>query len=102
MYFFYDLGRPIGSENDALARAICALPSRKRQIVLLSYFCGLTDKQIGVKMNRVRSAIQASRTRALKEMRENPLGFPCKNIRVRLIRKNYKASYETSNEKERS
>ena len=70
MYFFYDLGRPIGSENDALARAICALPSRKRQIVLLSYFCELTDKQIGVKMNRVRSAIQASRTRALKEMRE--------------------------------
>ena len=71
MYFFYDLGRPIGIENDALARAmICALPSRKRQIVLLSYFCGLTDKQIGVKLNRVRSAIQASRTRALKEMRE--------------------------------
>ena len=70
MYFFYDLGRPIGIENDALARAICALPSRKRQIVLLSYFCGLTDKQIGVKLNRVRSAVQASRTRALKEMRE--------------------------------
>ena len=69
-FFFYDLGHPIGIENDALARAICALPSRKRQIVLLSYFCGLTDKQIGVKMNRVRSAIQASRTRALKEMRE--------------------------------
>ena len=37
--FFYDLGQPIEIENDALARAICALPSRKRQIVLLSYFC---------------------------------------------------------------
>ena len=70
MYFFYDLGRPIGIENDALAWAICALPSRKRQIGLLPYFCRLTDKHIGVKLNRVRSAIQASRTRALKEMRE--------------------------------
>ena len=66
MYFFYDLGQLIEIENDALARAICALPSRKRQIVLLSYFCRLTD----IKLNRVRSAVQASRTRALKEMRE--------------------------------
>lgn len=69
-YSFYDLEQPVSVENDALARAISALSERKRKIILLFYFYGLTDKQIGDKLHTVRSTVQAARTRALKEMRE--------------------------------
>lgn len=69
-YSFFDLEQPISVENDALVQAISALSERKRKIILLSYFCGLTDKQIGDKLHTVRSTVQAARTRALKEMRE--------------------------------
>lgn len=67
---FDDLGRTVSIEDDNLAWALSALSQRKRQIILLSYFFGMTDQQIGVRLNVVRSTIQATRTKALREMRE--------------------------------
>lgn len=69
-YLFDDLEQPISINNDALAQALHTLSKRKRQIVLLSYFCGWTDQQIGERFHVVRSTIQAARTKALKEMRK--------------------------------
>lgn len=68
-YLFNDLEQSIAIENDALAQALHSLSRRKRQIILLAYFCDLTDQQIGERFHVVRSTIQAARTKALKEMR---------------------------------
>ena len=68
-YLFDDLELPININNDALAQALRQLSRRKRQIVLLAYFCDWTDQQIGERFHVVRSTIQAARTKALKEMR---------------------------------
>lgn len=68
-YLFDDLELPINITNDALAQALRQLSKRKRQIVLLAYFCDWTDQQIGEQFHVVRSTIQAARTKALKEMR---------------------------------
>ena len=69
-YDFRDLGFTVSIENDALAQALSTLSQRKRQIILLSYFFGMTDQQIGDRLHAVRSTIQAARTKALREMRE--------------------------------
>lgn len=69
-YDFHDLGFTVSIENDALAQALSTLSKRKRQIILLSYFFGMTDQQIGDRLHAVRSTIQAARTKALREMRE--------------------------------
>lgn len=69
-YLFDDLELPININNDVLAQALLQLSRRKRQIVLLAYFCDWTDQQISERFHVVRSTIQAARTKALKEMRE--------------------------------
>ena len=69
-YLFDDLELPVNINNDALAQALLQLSRRKRQIVLLAYFCDWTDQQISERFHVVRSTIQSARTKALKEMRE--------------------------------
>ena len=70
-YTLDNLELVVSIENDALAQALKKLSRRKRQIILLSYFAGLTDREIAEKMNEVRSTIQSARTKALREMRES-------------------------------
>lgn len=67
---FHALNRTVMIENDLLASALRMLSSRKRQIILLSYFFGWTDQKIGKRFHTARSTIQATRMRALQEMRE--------------------------------
>lgn len=67
---FHALGRTVMIENDLLADALRMLSSRKRQIILLSYFFGWTDQKIGMRFHTARSTIQAARIRTLQEMRE--------------------------------
>ena len=61
-YLFDDLELPININNDALAQALLQLSRRKRQIVLLAYFCDWTDQQISERFHVVRSTIPSART----------------------------------------
>ena len=60
----------ISVKNEQLATALQALPERKRDIVLLSYFLDMTDKEIAEKLNMVRKTVQYHRTTTLKELRK--------------------------------
>ncbi|MBS4879670.1 MAG: sigma-70 family RNA polymerase sigma factor [Firmicutes bacterium] len=68
-YSFDDLEESVKIESYELAEALRKLSKRQRQIILLSYFFGLTDQQIGERFHVVRSTIQSARSKALKELR---------------------------------
>jgi RNA polymerase sigma factor (sigma-70 family) len=56
--------------DDRLAEALSSLPDEKRDIVLLSYFLDMSDREIGEKLNMVRYTVQRRRTSSLAEMRK--------------------------------
>ena len=53
-----------------LAQALTELPDEKRDILLLSYFLDMTDREIADKLNMVRYTIQRKRVKSLKEMKQ--------------------------------
>jgi RNA polymerase sigma factor (sigma-70 family) len=67
---FCAAGHYITVRHEELAEAIAALPQDKRDIVLLAYFLGMTDKQIGKLLNLVRSTVQYKRKISLRELRQ--------------------------------
>lgn len=69
-YIFEVLGRKIIVVGDLLAEALAQLPESKRDVILLSYFLGMTDIEISQRLNAVRSTISKRRNSILKELRE--------------------------------
>ena len=63
-------GLPVVVSGDLLAEAIAHLPKGKRDVILLSYFLGLNDREISERMNVVRQTISKRRLVSLKELRE--------------------------------
>ena len=63
-------GLPVVVTGDLLADALAQLPEGKRNVILLSYFLGLNDREISEQMNISRQAITRRRNIALKELRE--------------------------------
>lgn len=57
-------------ENEELARALQALQSQNRDIVLLSFFLELTDEEIATMLHMVRRTVQYRRVKTIKEMRD--------------------------------
>ena len=78
-YVFEVLGRKIIVVGDLLAEALAQLPESKRDVILLSYFLGMTDIEISQRLNAVRSTISKRRNSILKELREylEKEGFEC-------------------------
>lgn len=69
--FMFDvLDGSISIKDERLANALQALPERKRDILLLSYFLDMTDREIAEKLNMVRKTVQYQRTSSLKELRK--------------------------------
>lgn len=64
------LGRKIIVVGDLLAEALAQLPENKRDIILLSYFLGMTDREISERLSVVRQTISKRRGGILKELRE--------------------------------
>ena len=56
--------------GNLLAAALAKLPEEKRDVILLSYFLGMTDREISDQLNVVRQAISKRRGGILKELRE--------------------------------
>lgn len=61
---------PVVVVGDILADAIERLPKEKRDVILLSYFLGMTDREISNRMNVIRQTISKRRANTLKELRE--------------------------------
>ena len=69
-HVFEVLGKQVVVTGDLLADAIAKLPERKRDIILLTYFLGLTDREISKYLNIVHQTVSKNRIRILKELRE--------------------------------
>lgn len=69
-HVFEVLGLPIVVTGDLLAEAIAQLPKDKRDVILLSYFVGMNDREISERLNVVRQTISKRRLTTLKELRK--------------------------------
>ena len=63
-------GLPVVVTGDLLADALAQLPEGKRDVILLSYFLGMTDREISDKLNIVHQTVSKRRLTTLKELRE--------------------------------
>ena len=55
-------------KNELLAEALRSLPDEKREIVLLAYFHGMKDREIGERLGMIRGTVQYKRTSTLKQL----------------------------------
>ncbi len=69
-HIFNVLGKEIVVVGNLLAEAIRQLPQEKRNIILLSYFAEMTDKEIGVLLRSYQQSICRRRAASLKLLRE--------------------------------
>lgn len=67
---FNVLGLDIVVVDDVIAEALKSLSERKRDIILLSYFLELSDREIGDKLNMLRSTVQYQRTSTLQQLKK--------------------------------
>jgi len=63
-------GFEISIENELLAEAIKSLPDKGRDIVLLSYFFGMNDREIGEKLHMIQQTVQYQRTSSISKIRK--------------------------------
>ena len=69
-HVFEVLGLPVVVTGNVLADALAQLPEGKRDVILLSYFLGMTDREISEKLNIVHQTVSKRRLVTLKELRE--------------------------------
>lgn len=67
--YFSVMGYEIGIVDGDLAQALRELPNKKIQIVLLYYFAGLSDREIGEIYGTGRTTICDQRNDAIKMLR---------------------------------
>jgi len=67
---FNVLGLDVIVTDSVIAGALENLPERKRDIILLSYFLELSDREIGDKLNMLRSTVQYQRTSTLQQLKK--------------------------------
>jgi len=69
-HIFNVQGQDIVVIGDSIAEALKSLPERKRDIILLSYFLEMTDREIGEKLNLIRATVQYQRKITLRELKQ--------------------------------
>lgn len=69
-HIFNVSGYDVGIKSELLAAALAALPDRKRDIILLYHFLGLTDQEIGNLLHMLRATVQYQRTSTLQLLKE--------------------------------
>lgn len=67
--YFDVLEYRVAVKDDRLAEALAALPSKKRDVILLSFFLDMTDTEIAEKLKVVGSTIHRRRTSSLAELK---------------------------------
>ena len=71
-YVFDVQGLPVVVNGNILADALAQLPEGKRDVILLSYFLGMTDREISEKLKRRRATLKELREYLVKEGFEWP------------------------------
>lgn len=66
---FNVLGLDVIVTDDVVAEALQSLSEHKRDIILLSYFLELSDREIGDKLNMMRSTVQYQRASTLQQLK---------------------------------
>ena len=57
-------------ENEMLYQALLLLPKKRLEIIILSFFADMTDKEIGAVLGMSRCAVQRRRATTLDKMRD--------------------------------
>ena len=60
----------VAIHDDRLAQALAELPGEARDILLLSYFLDMTDREIAERLNLVRCTVQRRRVKSLREIKQ--------------------------------
>ncbi len=68
---FKVFGYEIKVNDDQLAQAIKQLPDKKQKVILLAFFIGLKDAEIGRMMGLARSTVHYHRTDAIQKIKRN-------------------------------
>ena len=69
-HHFHAQGYDIAIESDELAEALSELPGGYRNVVLLSFFLDMKEREIGTLMNLVRSTVSYRLNSALRKLRK--------------------------------
>ena len=69
-YKFQVLNYDIEVKDALIAEALTSLTKRKRDVILLSYFMGMSDAEIARKMKLVRSTVNEHRKRSLEILKD--------------------------------
>jgi len=69
-FVFNILGENVGVLDIDLAEALTALPADKRDIVLMSFFFDMTDREIAERLNMARRTVAYKRTSSIEALRE--------------------------------
>ena len=67
---FQVLNYDIEVKDSLIAEALTLLTKKKRDVILLSYFMGMSDAEIARKMKLVRSTVNEHRRRSLEILKE--------------------------------
>lgn len=67
--YFEVMNQMVTVKNDKLAEAIESLAEEKQQIVLLSYFFDMTDREIAEVLDLFRSTVQRKKVNSIKELK---------------------------------
>lgn len=67
---FNVLGLDVIVTDGVITEALQSLPEHKRDIILLSYFLELSDREIGDKLNMLRSTVQYQRAKTLQQLKK--------------------------------
>ena len=66
---FYVLGETVSVADADLAKALNALPANRLEIVLMSYFLGMNDREIAEQLNMVRGTVNYRKNSSLKKLK---------------------------------
>jgi RNA polymerase sigma factor (sigma-70 family) len=69
-YSFHVLGHDITVSDEQIAEALNTLPTDRRDIILLSYFLDMTDREIAERMDIVRRTVSYRRASTLRKLKK--------------------------------
>jgi len=69
-HLFDVLGESVGVSDDSLAEALTALPADRREIVLMSYFFDMTDREIAARLKLAHSTVAHRRASSLRKLKK--------------------------------
>lgn len=69
-YLFEAMGFEIAVADELLAEALKTLPPDRQEIILLSYFLGMSDPEIAEYMNLLRRTVAYRRTSSLQALKK--------------------------------